>query len=108
MLTLDSHVSLSGHVLEFISLDGNVSLSLLTDSATVDSTAGTYSWSMASQPWENGDQLMLRIREVGTEIFLNNIPSRIEQGAVQWFMVKAVNLDKELSSHMLSLNTRSP
>ena len=66
VLTPDSHVSLSGHVLEFISLDGNVSLPLLTDSATVDSVAGTYSWSMASQPWENGDQLMLRIRKVRT------------------------------------------
>ena len=65
VLTLDPHVSLRGHVLEFIALDGNASLSLLTDSATVDSTAGTYSWSMTPQPWENGDQLMLRIRESG-------------------------------------------
>ena len=65
VLTLDPHVSLSGYVLDFIALDGSVSLSLFTDSATVDSTAGTYSWSMSSQPWENGDQLMLRIREDG-------------------------------------------
>ena len=65
VLTLDPHVSLSGYVLDFIALDGSVSLSLFTDSATVDGTAGTYSWSMSSQPWENGDQLMLRIREDG-------------------------------------------
>ena len=58
-------LTLDPHVLEFIALDGNASLSLLTDSATVDSTAGTYSWSMTPQPWENGDQLMLRIRESG-------------------------------------------
>ncbi len=66
---------------------------LPADSATVDSTAGTLSWSMTTQPWENGDQLMLRIREVGTEIFLQDIVSSIEQGAVDWFTVKLVNLD---------------
>ena len=63
VLTLGTHVSLSGQVLDFIALDGSVALSLLTDSATVDSTEGTYSWPMTSQPWENGDQQMLRIRE---------------------------------------------
>ena len=63
VLTLDTHVALSGYVLDFIVLDGTVSLSLLTDEGTVDSTAGTYSWSMTSQPWENGDKLMVRIRE---------------------------------------------
>ena len=63
VLTLGTHVSLSGHVLDFIALDGSVSMSLFTDSATVDSTAGTYSWPMTSQPWTNGDKLMLRIRE---------------------------------------------
>ena len=65
VLTLGTHVSLSGYVLEFIELDGSVSLSLLTADATLDSTAGTYSWPMASQPWTNGDKLMLRIREDG-------------------------------------------
>ena len=34
VLTLSPHVSLSGYVLEFIALDGSVSLSLFTDSAT--------------------------------------------------------------------------
>ena len=63
VLTLDPHVSLSAHVLDFIALDGSVALSLFTDSATVDSAAGTYSWPMTSQPWADGDQLMVRIRE---------------------------------------------
>ena len=63
VLTLGTHVTLSGQVLEFIALNGSVSLSLVADEATVDSTAGTYSWPMTSQPWESGDQLMLRIRE---------------------------------------------
>ena len=65
VLTLGTHVSLSGYVLDFIDQDGSVALSFFTNSATVDSTAGTYSWPMTSQPWENGDQLMLRIREDG-------------------------------------------
>ena len=63
VLTLDPHVSLSGHVLDFIELDGSVSLSLSAADATMDSTAGAYSWSVTSQPWEDGDKLMLRIRE---------------------------------------------
>ena len=63
VLTLDPRVSLGNHFLDFIELDGSVALSLFTDSATVDSTAGTYSWPMASQPWADGNKLMLRIRE---------------------------------------------
>ena len=63
VLTLDPHVSLGNHFLDFIELDGSVSLSLSATDATVDSTAGTYSWPVTTEPWENGDQLMLRIRE---------------------------------------------
>ncbi len=66
VLTLGTHVSLSGQVLDFIDLNGNVALSLFADAATANSAAGTYSWPMTSQPWENGDQLMLRIREDAT------------------------------------------
>ena len=63
VLTLNPHVSLGSHVLDFIELDGSVSLSLSAADATVDNTAGAYSWSVTSQPWEDGDKLMLRIRE---------------------------------------------
>ena len=63
VLTLDPHVSLSGHVLEFIELDGTVSLSLNAAGATVDGMNGTLSWNLESQPWENGNKLMVRIRE---------------------------------------------
>ena len=66
VLTLGTHVSLSGQVLDFIDLNGSVALSLFADAATVDSTAGTYTWTMSSQPWANGDKLMLRIREGST------------------------------------------
>ena len=55
--------AVTNHFLDFIALDGTVSLSLEVASAT--STAGTLSWSVASQPWNDGDQLMVRIRRAG-------------------------------------------
>ena len=60
VLTLSPHASLSGHNLDFIELDGSVSLSLPVSSATVDTTAGTLTWSVPNQPWHHGDMLMLR------------------------------------------------
>ena len=61
VLSLSPYSSLSGHKLDFIDLDGSVSLSLPASSATEDATAGTLSWSVSDQPWHNGDMLMLRI-----------------------------------------------
>ena len=61
-LTLSPYASLSGQTLDFIELDGTVSLRLDADSATVDATKGALSWAVASKPWSDGDQLMLRIR----------------------------------------------
>ena len=60
---LSSDHSLAGQVVHFIELDGAVSLSLNADDATVDAANDTLSWPVASQPWEDGDKLMLRIRE---------------------------------------------
>ena len=50
----------TGHALDFIALDGTTTLSLIVADATED--AGTLSWSVPTQPWSAGDQLMLRIR----------------------------------------------
>ena len=61
VLSLSPYSSLSGHKLDFIELDGSVSLSLAVSSATEDSTAGTLTWSVSDQPWHNADMLMLRI-----------------------------------------------
>ena len=61
VLSLSPYSSLSGHKLDFIELDGSVSLSLPASSATEDATAGTLTWSVSDQPWHNGDLLMLRI-----------------------------------------------
>ena len=54
--------ALAGHKLDFIELDGSVSLSLVVDEATVNAANGTLSWAVAEQPWVDGDKLMVRIR----------------------------------------------
>ncbi len=48
-----------GYDLDFIGLDGNVTLRLLGAEATV--SAGTITWDVAMQPWNDGDLLMLRM-----------------------------------------------
>ena len=62
-LGLRAPASLSGHALEFIALDGTVALSLDGGTATV--SGSTLTWSVATQPWQAGDLLMLRIRQAG-------------------------------------------
>ena len=61
-LKLTPHNALAGRVMDFIELDGTVSLSLTIDDATVDTANNTLSWSVSPQPWDDGDKLMLRIR----------------------------------------------
>ena len=63
-MKLTPHTALTGRVLDFIELDGRVSLSLVVDEATVDAGNNTLSWSVSPQPWDDGDQLMVRIRRV--------------------------------------------
>ena len=58
-MTLDPSTSLAGHAVDFIALDGSVSLTLSFDDAT--QSGGALTWSAASQPWNAGDLLMLRI-----------------------------------------------
>ena len=60
---LSPHDSMAGHTVNFIAMDGSVSLSLEVAGATVDATTGTLSWTVTSQPWQSGDKLMLRVRE---------------------------------------------
>ncbi len=61
-LTLNPNASLSGLALDFIALDGTISLTLPASAAKTDSAAGTLRWSMLNSPWQAGDKLMLRIR----------------------------------------------
>ena len=60
---VDPDDALAGHVLDFIELDGTVSLSLDVFDAAVDTVTNTLTWSVSSQPWHDGDLLMVRIRE---------------------------------------------
>ena len=63
LLLMAPYVDLKGHTLDFIALNGTVALSLDAGAATADPAAGTLTWAVASQPWREDDQLMLRIRK---------------------------------------------
>ena len=103
-LQVDPHTGLAGHRLDFIELDGSVSLSLEVDSATVDAANKTLAWSVASQPWEAGDQLMLRIAEVELGIALFDVPSTLTQGQSHTFAVRASGLSST-ESYSIRLST---
>ena len=62
-IDLSPHTGISGHAVDFIALDGSVSLSLNVADATVDAASGMLIWPVASQPWRSGNKLMVRIRE---------------------------------------------
>ena len=62
-LSVTPRAGLANHIVEFIEMDGAMSLFLDVADATVDATTDTLSWSVSSQPWEDGDKLMVRIRE---------------------------------------------
>ncbi len=62
-LKANPHTGLTGQVVDFIALDGSVPLSLKIADATVDAANRTLSWTVAPQPWEDDDELMLRIRK---------------------------------------------
>ena len=64
-LALAPYVSFAGYDMDFISLDGSVALSLSFDDAMANSESGTFTWSLPDQPWQDGDQLMLRVRTSG-------------------------------------------
>ena len=63
---VDPHDALEDHIVDIIELDGTVLLSLDVDDATVDSANDTLSWNVESQPWEDGDLLMVRIHGLRT------------------------------------------
>ena len=91
-LQVDPHTGLGGHRLDFIELDGSVSLTLQVDESTVDAPNKTLSWPVSSQPWEDGDKLMLRIAEVELGIALVGMPSTITVGQSEPFTVRASGL----------------
>ena len=75
-LTLETFDPLTGYVLDFFDVDGAVSLSLGTASATADTASDTLFWPVAEAPWSDGDYLMLRIRETGSAPISLPTPTR--------------------------------
>ena len=65
-LGLQPYNALEEHILDFITGDGTTTLSLEASAATGDSTAGTLTWAVGSQPWFSGDELMLRLHRPET------------------------------------------
>ena len=69
VLSLNPVVSLDGYTLDFIELDGTASLNLrgldVAERSRAGDGSGTLKWAVADEPWEDGDKLMLRIREDG-------------------------------------------
>ena len=59
-MVLSPAAPLAGHAIHFIALNGVVTSALAVDDAT--RSGGTLTWSVATQPWNAGDLLMLRIR----------------------------------------------
>ena len=64
-LQLPETTDLSDHRLDFIILDGSVSLRLDFGDATetTEGDAALLTWAICDQPWDSGDLLMLRIAE---------------------------------------------
>ena len=58
-MVLSPSASLAGYAVDFIALDGSVTSTLAFDDAT--RSGGTLTWSAATQPWNAGDKLMLRV-----------------------------------------------
>ena len=58
-MELNPSASLAGHAIDLIALDGSVTLTLSFDDAT--QSGGALTWSVANQPWQAGDLLILRI-----------------------------------------------
>ncbi len=103
---VSSHTGLAGHKLDFIELDGAVSLSLVVDDATVDATNRALSWTVSEQPWEDGDLLMLRIAEVVPEVALVDVPSTVTQGRSESFTLTASGLTST-NSYSIRLSTNN-
>ena len=100
------HTGLAGHKLDFIELDGAVSLSLVVDEATVDAANRTLSWAVAEQPWHDGDLLMLRIAEVVPEVALIDAPSTMTQGQSVTVTLRATGLSSA-NSYSIRLSTNN-
>ena len=73
-----SSVKLSGHVMDFINLQGESFLTLSFDDAASESRPGLERrfWDMQDTPWKSGDLLMLRIRERDSKKDADAVPQK--------------------------------
>ncbi len=62
-LGLSTFNALTGHTLDFITVDGTSALTLNASAAAVNAEYGTLTWAVSDQPWTSVDKLMLRISE---------------------------------------------
>ena len=71
-------VKLSGHVMDFIDLQGEAFLTLSFDDAASESRPGLERrfWDMQDAPWKSGDLLMLRIRERDSKKDADAVPQK--------------------------------
>ena len=60
-MEIDPSTTVKGHAVNLVALDGSVTTTLAFDDAT--HSGGTLTWSVATQPWSDGDLLMLRIHK---------------------------------------------
>lgn len=70
-MELRPHGRLAGHHMDFIALDGSITLRLDFDDAESVSEEGgarALSWNVCLRPWKDGDLLMLRISASGTDL----------------------------------------
>ena len=72
-LELSPAASLTGYALDFIALDGSVALSL--DGGVSTAAVETLTWTVSAQPWQAGDQLMLRIRDASPTPMPTPVPT---------------------------------
>ena len=106
-LGLQPYDALTGQVLDFITGDGTTTLSLQGAGATGDSTAGTLTWAVGSQPWSSGDELMLRLREsqttpsFGQDSYSFSVPESTSLRSVIG-TVKAIDQDGDAVLHKIT------
>ena len=62
-MELSTAVPLAGRGVDFIALDGSVTLSLSFDDAESQGD-GSMAWAVTRQPWKDSDQLMIRIASI--------------------------------------------
>ena len=70
-IVLSDEAELDGHHIDSLALDGSTSLRLEFDDASQTASSDdtqSFSWGVCDQPWENGDQLMIRISKSGADL----------------------------------------